>query len=648
MFESLLLDVSRLAPEAWEPIRQELQDIALLRKEGDPKISGRPFLRFHPTLASAAADPNLAQNPEIRQRFVDVYLSLMQALGEALTGSQPRAALEVLNREETNFRAAVQWAEADQRLSAAAALGHTFRAYLERSGRLRERDGWVQWLKDAVGQHGFTEEAAAYERRHAWTRFTQGDPQGAVDQLQALLERLRHTTQFDPAVQLAMATSMLGRVQDYAGASAQAIPILREAVGHWEVLVEQAGGRPWEVLLASPDHTKAASGLLGNLSATMGDLAHALHSSGHHNEALALAEKCVGIQENLGNLREVAADQIRIAHILMTAGRHDEAGSRYDLAFVAAQQVGDTELEGTTLQHQGVLADARKLLARASHLYQQALQRFQKVGNQGAMMQTYNLLGITEQKAGRLAEARAWYEKSRELALQLKDQVGLGQAAQNIGIAWQQEGEVARERGDEPAAKRHFEEARHSVEESLQIGQARGNKSAEAMSLAQLGWIELRLGNLDSAEQHALRGLAIDEDLYIVSELPSDYQILSEIAQARGDLAAAAEWAKKRDDLLAELKRRAGGSGLPAQMLQALQALAIACAHAGFGDGGLGLAEEEALARLDGLPAPFPDFAAFLRQIAAGQLSPTPNGLPDELRQWLEELVKAISDPATP
>lgn len=46
------------------------------------------------------------------------------------------------------------------------------------------------------------------------------------------------------------------------------------------------------------------------------------------------------------------------------------------------------------------------------------------------MMQTYNLLGVAEQTAGRLAEARAWYEKSRELAVQLKNQVGLGQAAQ--------------------------------------------------------------------------------------------------------------------------------------------------------------------------------------------------------------------------
>jgi tetratricopeptide (TPR) repeat protein len=182
-----------------------------------------------------------------------------------------------------------------------------------------------------VGQQGFTEEAVAYERQHAWTRFTQGDPQGAVDQLQALIERLRHTAEFDPAFQLATAILTLGRILDHAGASAKAIPILREAVGLCEALVEKAGGLPWEELLASPDHAKAAAEL-GNLSATMGDLANALSSTGHHDEALAVAEKCIGIQEKRGNHREVAAGHSICASILMAAGRYDEADARYDLA----------------------------------------------------------------------------------------------------------------------------------------------------------------------------------------------------------------------------------------------------------------------------------------------------------------------------
>ena len=79
-------------------------------------------------------------------------------------------------------------------------------------------------------------------------------------------------------------------------------------------------------------------------------------------------------------------------------------------------------------------------------------------------------------------------------------------------------------------------------------------------------------------------------------------------------------------------------------MLKALQALTVTCAQAGFGDGTLGPDAEEALAQLDQGPAPFPEFSAFLRQLAAGQLPPLPQGLPAELRQWLEELTQAIRD----
>ena len=718
VFEDNLLDVSQIEPAAWEPIRTEFQGTALLRTEDDILLGDRPFLRFHPTLAIASADSTLAEQPETRQRFIDVYLALMRVLDKALRGSQSRTALVILNREEANYRTAVRWAVAEKQHQTAAALGHTFRDYLERSGRLRERDAWVQWLRDAVTQAGFTEVAADYERQHAWTLFNGGDPQGAVDKLLALVERLRHTTEFvagipqmrpsrpqgswpgsvdsivaghvtqvagqpiadvncdtgriavlcapgldtrvfdapdlgvrvldstrkDPAFQLALALGDLGKLLNACGASARAIPILREAIVHWEALVERAGGLSWEQLLATLDHVMAAPEL-GNLSATMGDLANALRDAGQHDQALNIAEKCVKIQEKRGNHREVAATHGQCARILMASGRYDEADARYDLALAAARQAGDKELEGITLQHQGVSARQRNQLDRANRLYQQALHRFQEAGDSGAIMRTYNLLGVAEQEAGRLAEARAWYEKSRELAVQLQDQPGLAQAAENIGVVCQLEGESARERGDEPATRQYFGAARRYVEESLRIEQARNNKPDEARSLSQLSRIHFRLGDFDAAERHAHAAREIRESLGLKDAF-KDYNILSEIAQARGDTRDAAEWAQKRDDLLAELEHRAG-SGMPAQMLQALQQLAIACAQAGFGDADLHPGAEEALATLDGYPTPFPDFAAHLRQLAARQLPPTPASLPAELRQTLELLAQAIREAQT-
>ena len=139
VFEDNLLDVSQVDPEAWGPIRGELQAIALVRVDDDLPINDRPFLRFHPTLAYAVADNALSEKPEIRERFIYVYLVLMQTVDKALKGSLSRAALEILIREEANYRTAVRWAVTDRQFPAAAALGQTFSRYLQMSNRLREQ-----------------------------------------------------------------------------------------------------------------------------------------------------------------------------------------------------------------------------------------------------------------------------------------------------------------------------------------------------------------------------------------------------------------------------------------------------------------------------------------------------------------------------
>jgi tetratricopeptide (TPR) repeat protein len=641
VFEHIFLDVSQIQPDAWEAIRSELQGIALLRTEDDVQIGGRPFLRVHPTLAIASADSNLAANPEARERFLQVYLALMQGLNKALKGSQSRAALEILDREEMNYRTAVRWAIAGGQHHIAGRLGDTFSRYLQMSGRLRERDAFVQMLREAVSQAGFTEDVAVYEREHAWTLFTQGDPQGAIAKLQGLIERLQQTTEFDPAFQLAVVFGDLGRALLSAGASEQAIPVLREAVELCEKLVEGAAGQRWESVVQTGDRAKAATEL-GNLPATMGDLSNALRGAGQLDEALQIAEKVLTIHEALSNHREVAADHGRCAHILTAGGRYDEADVRYDRALAAARQAGDKELERTLLRHQGRLALERNQLDRATRLYQQALQRVHEMGDRGGIMETYNALGVVERLAGRLGEARAWYEKSRELAIKLNDQPSLAAAAHNIGIVCQSEGEAARQRGEEKAARRHFQEALRSVEESLQNKRDRKDKTAEANSLSQLAKIHLLLGDLAAAEGKAHAAREIRESLGL-KEAWKDYNTLSEIAAACADSTAAAEWARKRDELLAELERRAGGGGgIPPQMLSALTQLTWACARAGFGGDALGPAEEEALAKLDGFPAPFPAFTAELRRLAAGELTPIPSGLPRELQEILDQIHQAI------
>jgi len=88
------------------------------------------------------------------------------------------------------------------------------------------------------------------------------------------------------------------------------------------------------------------------------------------------------------------------------------------------------------------------------------------------------------------------------------------------------------------------------------------NKPGEAMSRGQLSQVYLLLGELEKAEAHAHQAREIDEGLGLIRQLPLDYSGLAQIARARGDEAQAAQWEAKRDEVQAELARRARGGNV--------------------------------------------------------------------------------------
>ncbi|MCY2995052.1 MAG: tetratricopeptide repeat protein [Planctomycetota bacterium] len=663
VFEDVLLDVmgesSPLAPRAekplaereahisWDVVRAELEATALIRVERDILFGNRPYLRFHPTLPYAAVGRSVPDPAVTRKRFVEVYDSVDTAVSQALYGSNPRGGLQVLAREEANFRTAVRWAVEDQQYAVASAMGDTFRDYLQRSGRLRERDAWVTWLVGEVRKGGFSEALADRERDEAWTLFTQGQAREAIRRLEDLIARLRGATDFDPAFQLAWTQARLGRVLNASGLSEQAIPVLEEAVRQWEALVkvalslrERASGSRSE-----PTTIRKAEAERGNLSMALGELANAFMSAGRLDEAFAASERCLEINRELGHDREVAAGLGQSAQVLMMQGRHAEADARYNAAIAAARRAGDKELEGSWLQHQGSLADDMRQYLRAASLYERALKLFQEMNAEGAVMRTCNLLGVVERKQGRLPEARSWYERSREIAKRLGNVVSLASAAQNIGIVCQLEGKAARKQGREPEARQRFEEAKQSIQEAVGLMRRLDNKPYEAMTLGQLAQVHLLLGELDEAERHARQCLEIDERLDITRELPSDYAVLANIAHARGDAGQAAEWERKHDAVEAELQGRSRGpGGLPPQFLQTIQRLAIACAQAAVEGAELDPGAEAALAQIEKLPPPLPDLATFLRQLATGHVSPVPTTLPAEVQDFLTQLLTALRE----
>jgi tetratricopeptide (TPR) repeat protein len=623
-FEDILIDFTELAPAAWDAVREELEAVALARVEDvGVQVGGRGYVRFHPTLVFAAGPGEVADPDAAAARFVAVYAGLAAAINQVLNGAAPAGGMLVASREEGNLRRAARRAFARGDVHAGARLADTVSSYLESCGRARDRARWAAWVHAQVGADpssagATTPEALAAERQHAWGLFVGGRAQEAVDLLQAQLNRLAGLP--DHAWQRALCHTYLGRVLLHAGRPDLAEGPLREAIAGFE---------------AEGDET--------NLPAAVGDLANALRALSRLDEALEAAERALEIARRLSRTREVAAGLGRTAAILMDQRRFAEADRRYGEALAAAREAGDTGLEALTLMHQGGLARRSGDLDRAVDLYRDALRRFQALGDEASEMQTCDLLGSAEADRGHLDAAQPWYERSRELATRLGDRHHLGVVAQNLGVLYRT---MALASPDPAARVALLRQAVGSVEASLAITRDQRNDPGAAASLSQLGVLHRDLGDLDAAERDSHDSLAIRERLGN-PDVWKDFANLEEVADARGDSAAAAAWRAKKEAKLAELRRLAAGPGgsparLPSQLVAALQQLAQAAHHHRTSSTPPAANVREAFAKLAKLPAPLPVVGAFLHAVATGApVPPVPPGLPDELTQILTALAAA-------
>lgn len=632
VFECVLLRVSGLDSKSWEAARVELEATALVRVEHDILLGDeddqRPYLRFHATLVYTTVDHGVQNLEDQRKQFVEIYTALTINIMQYLRGSGARDALQVLAHEEANFRAAAYWAVKGHQYAAATLIGNIFEDYLKRCGRLRERDAWTKWVEREARQRDLSRSFEQRERHEAQVLFNQGQPREAINRMENLIHRLRGATDLDSLFELAETLFELGEILYNGRFYEGAVSVLNEAVARWDAFISQA---------QKDKHAREYNYLAQALRL----LARALESNGLLKQALAVSERALEIQKELGQHRELAEVLQRSGSILTNLFCFQEAATRYDEGIAAAKRAGDKSLEGWILLDQARLARRQQIQhERATILCRSALKRFHEMGDDLGLMSACNLLGLIEQNQGRIPEARAWFERCGEIAARLRHIEQLGAVAQNIAMGYQLEGEAYRQQGLESEARQRFEEAKSLLRESLRFKQQLDSRFQEVTAWSQLAKVHLLLGELEEAERHAHEAREIREGVGL-SDAATDYETLADIARARGDAAQIAEWDHKRSTAQRELERRAGYGGLPPEFLRAIQALFTSCARAGAEGIELDADEEWALAQMEKGPEPSRDLAAFLRCLAAGDLPAVPSTVPSELQDFLTQLLTA-------
>ena len=624
-FEASIRGFAELEPEPWSRIRQELEATALVRVE-DLSRFNNPFIRFHPTLPYAARADEVPDCEAAEERFLRVYAGVSREVYDALFGQTAGAAMELMGREEGNVRAAIDLAFRWGNHQTGWHIADTLQTFLEMAGRRRERDKLASQVRGWIPEGAPLNQATcASIWNHAETLLAEGKVDKAVESLEQLARRLETEDQPDEITStllLGLTYNRLAKILDSARRAEPALDACLRALANF----------------AQPTTDDGQA----HRSSVLGTQANVLMSLGRHDEALNAAEQGLEIDERLGRHRNAAASHARCAQILTQQGRYSAADVCYDKALELARRVNDLELQGATLQSQGILSHSRGDLARSVQLYQESVGYFQQANDRINEMGAYNQLGIAERDRGHLDAAEAWFARSRRLAEDLGTQAQLAAILQNIGGLDQVR---AQQTDDTAESDALLERAATATEESLKIKLERGDAPGAAISHFQLGTIFLMLKDLDRAEKLLLKSL----EFYEPRRLPDLWKVyaqLSNLANDRGDANTAAEWAAKRDAMLEEVRRRAteggGPARLPEQAAKAFLALAQTIFSVRAQEGELPPQVAEMLAQLDGQGEPLASASGFLRALAEGGLPAVPSGLPEPLPEIFEGLLEAL------
>jgi len=628
VFEVTFLEFSGIDPQKWSSIRDELEATALIKIE-DLDWLKTPYLSFHPTLPFAANAKEVKDFKTVEKKFIEVYYDFCSAAKKALFGNMPAAGMGMMAQEEANVRNAITRAFHLGDRQSGWSMADTLQSYLQSAGRLRERDKLVKYVKEQMPEGEELDSAICESiQQHAWSLFTQGQAQEAIQTLQNLLSRLESeglADDKDPTVQIALSNNYLGRIYYNAGHPNQSLKPLQKSLELFEQLGEDQRD---------------------NLSAALGSLSNAYRNLGNYQKALENAEKALNIVQKSGNQRNIAAGYTQIAKIFKEQQRFSEADEQYKKALQAAQTAGDIDLQGSILQHQGGLQRELNNDDRAVELYRQAITLFQQSGEKKGEMQTCDLLGSAEMSREHLDAAEAWFLRSREMAEELKDQRQLAVIFQNLGILYQTKAE---HKEDEKSQNQWLQKAAVSVQESLSIELNMQNQVGAAASYFQLGILYTKLEQLEQAEENAKKGLEIQESLNL-PDVYKTYDSLANICRAKGDETTAQQWEAKRDTKLDELNRLRRGDGadaqersVPQELLQAIALIAQSAHDANKSNSPFPPEIAEVLAQLKEAPSPFNELADFFSAVAKNEnLPPVPDNLPDEIEEIVQSLTKAL------
>jgi predicted ATPase/DNA-binding SARP family transcriptional activator/Flp pilus assembly protein TadD len=456
---------------------QALVDRSLVRREGEERYSLHPLLRQY---AAEKLAERPAEDETTQSRHGRFYLTFLRDREEAMAGERGEEALDQIQKEMGNVRAAWHWAAAQGRVGEIGASMQSLDRFYQRTSQLRQgetafgdaadqllafapQDGETQRVTGRLrlnqancllhrGRYAQSLQAAqaAIELAHkaqdvvgeAYGTFYWGAAlwrQGEFEAARTQLERARSLARAarDSATpeERYTATSVEGRCLNLLAAVCWNQGRFAEARSYLEVML------PLFTELGDQTSKAAALGNLGVLAGGQGD----------YIEAKTRYEQGLRIHQEVGHPLGQSTGFVNLGSLYLTLGDYAEAETHLQQALRINREIRARDREALVLVFLAHLAHDRGGDEAAGEYSRQALALAQEVDDRDRQGRAWMTLGHALLGLGQLAEATEAYHESVALRREL-DQPNL--AAESVaGLA-----RVALARADPEQARAHIEE----------------------------------------------------------------------------------------------------------------------------------------------------------------------------------------------
>lgn len=253
----------------------------------------------------------------------------------------------------------------------------------------------------------------------------------------------------------------------------------------------------------------------------LNNIGYLFNATDQIDSALYYYDRCLVIQETMGDKNGMAGTLINTGYIFLNQGFIEKALEYYYRSLTLQEELNNQPGIATALNGIGYMQYKLGDIESALKSYDRSLIMRRELGDDYGTATCLNNIGLVFKDEGQWDKALTYFQQCMTLQEKLGDQNGIAIALSNIGFVYN--------------GMDMWNRALENYRQSLQIMESLDDKSGIANALNSIAGVELTKGNVNTARRRALRSLAIGKEIKFPEAIRDAAQTLHEIEKRAKD-----------------------------------------------------------------------------------------------------------------